>query len=142
MPFYLGQWIGAGTRRDPCVPQGVKGADWSVIDLRADGGATPAGGGVNALLLHSDTVQTDPSLMLLGNVETDALSVAGKLALTTRLGLASVTAVTFRDLLVDLMTNPPAGKWQPVTVKPGTGLTEINLGPVKIAAPTVSTGLG
>lgn len=139
MPFYLGQWAGAGTRADPCAPKGVKGADWSAIDLRADGGATPTGGGVNALLLHADTVQTDPSFVLLADAETDALTVAGKLALTARLGLASITAVTFRDLLVDLLTNPPAGKWRQVAVKPGTGLAEINLGPVKIAAPTVAS---
>jgi len=139
MPFYLGQWIGAGTRRDPCVPQGVKGADWSVIDLRADGGATPAGGGVNALLLHADTPQTDPSLVLLADAETDVLTIAGKLALTTKLGLASVTALTFRDLLVELMTNPPAGKWKPVLSKPTTGLAEINLGPVKIATAVVAS---
>jgi len=142
MPFYLGQWTGAGTRVDPCVPKGAIGA-WSVIDLRADGGATPSGGGVNALLLHSPVAQLDPALKLLANAETDVLDLAGKTALASALGLASVTSLTFHDLLVDLLTNPPAGKWQAVAARLDTGMVEIFLGPVQISmAPPAPATLG
>lgn len=140
MPFYVGEWTQTGTRPNPVdpestvpayAPRGVAGIDWKVIDLVFDWPAVIAGGGFNALLLHSITPQTDPSFTLLADSADAPVSAAIKNGLINRLGLSSLVGASFRGILIELLTNPPPGKWKAIT-RSTRGLREIHLGDLHI----------
>lgn len=128
MPYYMGRWIGAGTKADPFVPESVVG-DFDLIDLRPDGGATLDGGGLNALFLWSPTAQSGPGLVFLANGADDILSNPIRNAIKNGLGLATTPPNTLRLAVRELLTNPPVGKWRGVYASLG-GITRVCLGPI------------
>lgn len=130
MPYYYGKWSGSGTRLDPFKPEGVVGADWSVIDLRPDGGASLSGAGLNALLLHSDTPQTSPSLVLIADTPDDRIKNLSLNRLASALGLSTFTATTMREALAELMMDPQPLNWPQAQTREGKRVAQ--LGPLRV----------
>src|SRR3990167_10138859 len=110
MAYYIAPYIGAGTFLDPFRPRGSDQPGWSAIDLRADGGATLGGGGLNACLLHLPVADPDPQLRLVALDPADPIGVGVRQAIIARLGLlASPASIRWDDLAAELLLGPPPG---------------------------------
>ena len=115
MPYYIAPYIGAGSDLDPFRPRGSDQAGWSAIDLRADGGATLGGGGLNACLLHLPLADPDPQLRLVALDPADSIGVGVRQAIIARLGLlASPASIRWDDLAAELLLGPPPGGWRAI----------------------------
>lgn len=111
MPYYLSQYVEIAPR--VCAPVGFEVPGWKSIDLRPNGGATLDGGGLNACLLWLPVASADPRLLLIGLEARDSLGPVVRAAVNTRLNTA-YTADTVRELLHQILTNPPSGGWRAV----------------------------
>ena len=130
MPFYLSEYIGAGTRQDPFVPVTDGSDDWHAIDLRASG--------LNACLLRTTNPFTDARARFLADDKLEALTNPQKNFLTNRLGVDLSSPTLLRDIIATILTNPPANGWKPLT--PGFLKWEIYLGELIWEAPRASGG--
>ena len=140
MPYYIAPYIGAGSDLDPFRPRGSDQPGWSAIDLRADGGATLGGGGLNACLLHLPTADPDPQLRLVALDPADTIGVGVRQAIIARLGLlASPASVRWDDLAMEILLGPPPGGWKALRSNLA-GAFEIWLGGLLKRLPVVRGG--
>ena len=100
---------------DPFRPRGSDQSEWSAIDLRADGGATLGGGGLNACLLHLPVADPDPQLRLAALDRVDTVGPGLRQAIVARLGLLDIpSSLRWDDLATELLLGPPPGGWKPI----------------------------
>lgn len=111
MPYYLSSYIGSGQERDPCRPRGFDQPGWAAIDLRADGGASPAGNGLNACLLYLPEHDPDPKLFQFADVKGETLPPVVRAGIAARLN-ATLNFPRFDDLVADLLVRPPGNGWK------------------------------
>lgn len=133
MPFYLSEYIGAGTHFDPFVPVGSDQPGWAAIDLRP-----PDGGELNACLLKVPTAFTDARARFLADDKLEALTNPQKNFLTNRLGVDLSSPTLLRDIIATLLNNPPVNGWK--ALRPGRLRWEIWLGELIWEAPRASGG--
>lgn len=117
MPHYLSSYIGAGTRDDLCRPLGSDQPGWSAIDLRADGGATPKGNGLNACLLYLPVADNQRGLYQLSDAKGETVPLAVRAGLAARLN-ATIEYSRLDDLIAALLLRPPGNAWKPIRSKP------------------------
>ena len=140
MAYYIAPYIGAGTFLDPFRPRGSDQPGWSAIDLRADGGATLGGGGLNACLLHLPVADPDPQLRLVALDRADTVGVGLRQAIVSRLKLLDTPASTrWDDLTIELLLGPPPGGWKALRSNLA-GAFEIWLGGLLKRLPVVRGG--
>lgn len=113
MPIYLSTYIGSGTLTDPCRPVGSDQPGWSAIDLRADGGATRDGNGLNACLLSLPVADPDPRLYQLASAKGEDLPLLVRAGLALRLN-ATIAYTRLDDLIAELLLRPPVNAWKPL----------------------------
>lgn len=113
MPIYLSEYIGSGTLTDPCRPVGSDQPGWSAIDLRADGGATRDGNGLNACLLSLPAADADPRLYQLASGKGEDLPLLVRAGLARRLN-ATIVYTRLDDLIAELLLRPPGHAWRPL----------------------------
>lgn len=113
MPIYLSRYIGSGTLTDPCRPVGSDQPGWSAIDLRADGGATRDGNGLNACLLSLPVADPDPRLYQLASAKGEDLPLLVRAGLALRLN-ATLNYTRLDDLIAELLLRPPGNAWRPL----------------------------
>lgn len=124
MPYYLGQYAGAGTSKSPCAPAGFVPVDgFDIIDLRDDQSSL-----TGPLILFSPTTQADAKLFFLADQLNDPLDVGKKTKLLSILGLSTLAATTLRELIVELLANPPQGRWRPLKNEVTIGGNRVALG--------------
>jgi len=130
MPYYIAPWVGLGTSLNPFIPYKAQDyLDWSVIDLRPDGGASLGGGGLNACLLWLPDDLSDPQLQKLALDKFELVSVIAQRRIKTRLALSNLydfSFPNFNELVATLLLSPPPGAWRRVRSRV---LTQIWLGP-------------
>lgn len=130
MPLYLAPFervsspIGTVFRPVGMEPGGT------FIDLRADGGATLEGNGLNACLLFLPGATSNPALDLLGTDMAEPLALATKSTALSKLGV-DVQSLTLGGLVRDLLLSPPVNGWKPVRAD-RRGITDIYLGGSKV----------
>ena len=130
MPYYLSSYVGRGTDADPCRPLGADEPGWAAIDLRADGGATPTGNGLNASLLYLPTARQLAGLDLLAEDAREPTVAATLTRLRNVLGLPDLVEDPFDALVLALLLRPPANGWRPLVVMRRTQRFEVHLGPL------------
>lgn len=113
MPIYLSRYIGSGTLTDPCRPVGSDQPGWSAIDLRADGGATRDGNGLNACVLSLPVADPDPRLFQLASGKGEDLPLRVRAGLAARLN-ATIAYTRLDDLIAELLLRPPGNAWKPL----------------------------
>lgn len=101
-------------RSDPYhVPVG-----WSpgaaCIDLRADGGATLGGAGLNRCLLWLPVHDPDSRLDQIADTKNETLGVPTKHRIIAKLGLSRIDATQMDRVILELLRNPPANGWKPL----------------------------
>jgi len=139
MPFYISEYIGSGAKLDAFRPRGSAQMGWKAIDLRPDGGATLDGGGLNACLLWLPVHDPDVRLDRISDETKEALSVATKQRIRTKLSV-DLQAATLEDAVLELMILPPANGWKPLRASRISGLLMVHLGPVAKALRVISGG--
>lgn len=117
MPYYLSRYIGSGQVGDLCRPLGSDQPGWSAIDLRADGGATPDGNGLNACLLYLPVADADARLYPLCEAKGETVPLAVRAGLAARLN-ATIEYSRFDDLIAALLLRPPGNAWKPLRANP------------------------
>ena len=131
MPYYLSRYVGLGTQDDPCRALGAEEPGAAAIDLRADGGATPEGGGLNACLLYLPTARSLPGLERLADDAGEPASNAIKVRLRHALGLSPLASETFDALVLELLLNPPVHGWKPLLPSIRADEFAVHLGPLR-----------
>jgi hypothetical protein len=137
MPFYLSEYIGAGTRANPYVAVGADADATSVIDLRPDP-SRQDGGGLNACLLRRSTSFADARARFLGDDKLETLTAQQLAFLTTKLGVDLGANVLIRDVIAKLLTSPPVNGWK--GLRPTGDQYEIWMGELLWSVPFISGG--
>lgn len=128
MPYYIAPYIGAGTIVDPFRPRGSNDPTWSAIDLRPDPSRLD-GGGLNACLLWVFTPSSDPNLTLVATGEQETLTPNRRNLIRSRLGLTSLTATRWDQIVLEILMVPPANAWLALRPSRVRRRYEVYLGP-------------
>lgn len=130
MPYYLSEYVGAGTSLDPFRPRGSDQPGWSGIDLRVND--------VGSCLLHLPLPDAHPNLTLFGEDPTEGIGPNTRAAVRNRLGLARLDASRLDQLVAELLLTPPANGWKPLL--PTRGRYEAYLGGLIWSQPVIQGG--
>lgn len=141
MPYYLAPYIGAGTTTsDPFRPRSDDPTA-AAIDLRPDSSRLD-GGGLNACLLWLFTPSSDPNLILVAESEQEVLKPPGLKRLKDRLGVTSLVATRWDQIVLELLMTPPANRWKALRPSRVNKRYEVWLGPGSplATAPVIAGG--
>lgn len=116
MPYYVTPFVDGGvsdgTPLSLAVGQDQPGS--RIIDLRADGGASISGGGLNACLLYVPADFIDARVMKLADLPDEVIPVGRRNQLASRVGKSSIMATRWDQIVGELMLSPPIGGWRPL----------------------------
>lgn len=131
MPYYLTQFfddgISDGVQLSVALGQDQPGA--RIIDLRADGGASVTGGGLNTCLLYVPTDFTDPRVLKLADLPDEVIPQGRRNQLASRVGKSSLTQTRWDNIVGELLLDPPVGGWRPLRAT-AQGRYAAHLGPL------------
>lgn len=108
MPYYLTDYVGAGTYLDKFRPRGSEQQGWSAIDLRPQAWRKD-GGGLNACLLY--VPEHDPSLYKIADEQNEGLCRAVRSRFRHYLDHVSPFRL-FNQCIADLLLDPPRNAWK------------------------------
>jgi hypothetical protein len=139
----LSEYVGAGTpfpSHDPCRPRGFEQVGMRAIDLRADGGASPTGDGLNQCLVYLPSDQSDGGrIRKVADDPDEVMGGANQDALESRLGKTWARGETARQWMTRLLLDPPATGWAPLRPTPH-GEYVMTLGPAQSRVRGISGG--
>lgn len=137
MPFYLSEYTGKGTSRDPMRPIGSDQPDWSAIDIRPDTSRLD-GGGWGKCLLHVPEPFKHPKVLPLADDRLAVLSPRQRQWLTNRVRVDLDKPRLLRDVIATMLVNPHQKGWKPL--RPTRLRWEIWLGGLLWSVPRISGG--